>query len=64
MKTFYILTMFFIVGGEPYAETQITESQQHCQIAGIRAMQAMMATPEIEAPQFICTRARVQERGA
>jgi len=64
MTVYYILTMFFVMSGEPYAETKITESQQHCQIAGIRAMQAMMATPEIESPQFICNRARVQEREA
>ena len=64
MQTFYVLTIFFVLGGEPHVEAKITESQTQCQVAGIQAMQAMMATPGIEAPQFVCNRARWQERGA
>ena len=62
--SFYVLTVFFMMGGEAHAEARVTASLQECQIAGIQIMQAMTFDERVDGPQFICNRARAPERGA
>ena len=62
--TFYVLTVFFMLGGEAHAEARVTASLQECHIAGIKMMQAMTFDERVDGPQFICNRARAPEREA
>ena len=64
MQTFYILTVFFMFNGEPYADTKITESLDACREAGIEITRSLMVEETVSAPQVICNRARVQDEGA
>lgn len=64
MQTFYILTVFFMLSGEPYAETKITDSLDACREAGITITRTLMMEDTVSAPQVICNRARVQDEGA
>jgi hypothetical protein len=55
MQPLFILTLFWMLGGQPQVEARIYTTVQECQLAGFISVRAMNSDKKISLQRYTCT---------